>query len=137
MVKPDNFKFINDTFGHEAGDQTLRILGAAYSEMIGENDALVRFMGNEFGFVLINTGREDALRFAEQLQRMITNLDISEVIRDADFSITLSIGITVYPDYGASAQEIIQKAHELPLIGRARGGGKILFPEDKKETAET
>ncbi len=133
MVKPDNFKYINDTYGHEAGDQTLRILSREYRKTNVSANGLVRFMGNEFGFVLINTSPEEAVVFSKELQERITLLDLSEVIGQDPFHLTLSIGIAVYPDHGKKAEEIIQKAHELPLIGRGRGGGKILFPENKEE----
>lgn len=133
MAKPDNFKYINDTYGHEAGDQTLRILAGTYKNLIKPEDALVRFMGNEFGFVMTETRKADAAGFAKKLQKLVAGIDLSEVIGDDDFRLTLSVGIAVYPDYGDSATDIIELAHELPLIGRGRGGGRVLFPEDKEE----
>jgi diguanylate cyclase len=132
MVKPDNFKYINDKYGHEAGDQTLRILAGVYRKLVKPKDGLVRFMGNEFGFVLTGTGRKDAAAFTANLQRTIAELDLSEITGEKnDFRLTVSTGIAVYPEHGQTALRIIEQAHELPLIGRARGGGKILFPEDK------
>lgn len=132
MVKPDNFKHINDNYGHEAGDQLLRILGGVYKTELKPKDALVRFMGNEFGFVVTAADKKDAHIFGEKLQEKVYSMDITDIIGNDDFHLTLSIGIAVYPEYGETADDLIQKAHELPLIGRARGGGKILFPEEKE-----
>lgn len=133
MVKPDNFKHINDTYGHEAGDETLQILAAAYKERLDTKGGLVRFMGNEFGFVLTAAGRKEAREFARLLQTLVSDLDLSEVIGEDEFTLSLSIGIAVYPEHGKDSKTIIERAHELPLIGRNRGGGKILFPEDREE----
>lgn len=133
MVKPDNFKYINDNFGHEAGDQSLRILAGAYQNLIGDELAVARFMGNEFALILDNTGKKNAEDFARRIQETLAGISLQEVTGENRFRLTASIGIAVFPDHGKKAGELIEKAHELPLIGRAQGGGKILFPESKEK----
>ncbi len=137
MIKPDNYKQINDTYGHEAGDRTLQIMAQALQGTMGTSDVAVRFMGNELSLVLPGKNRETARISAVEVQRLMNNLDLSAVTGTADFSLSVSIGIAVYPDplapdEPASGERLIERAHELPLIGRARGGNKILFPEDKE-----
>lgn len=136
MVKPDNFKFINDNFGHEAGDQALRVLAWAYQKMIGDEHTAARFTGNEFALILPGAAKKDAEDFAHKIQDMLAELELQEITEEKAFRLTASIGIAVFPDHGKSAGELIEKAHALPLIGRARGGGKILFPEDKEKQAD-
>jgi len=135
MVKPDNFKWINDNCGHDAGDETIRALARAYAEhaggVLGKETVMVRYMGNEFGFVLPGYDRDRARQAAEALQRLVHNLELGEITGDTGFRLTASFGIAVYPLHAKEAPVLIEKAHELPLIGRHRGGGKILFPEDK------
>lgn len=133
MVKPDNFKYINDNFGHEAGDQSLRILAGVYQKLLGDELAVARFMGNEFALILENAGREEAENFAHKIQKTFAGLSLQDVTGENAFRLTVSIGIAVFPFHGKKAGELIEKAHELPLIGRAQGGGKILFPEDKEK----
>ena len=131
MIKPDNFKFINDNFGHEAGDQALVAIGSALSKYVPNTVVVVRFMGNEIGCVFPNTDRKAALEAAQDLQSFLNKLDLSEMTNGKPFQLSVSTGIAVFPDHAKTAEELIAKAHELPLLGRERGGNKILFPEDK------
>jgi len=130
MFKPDNFKAINDTYGHQAGDTVLQIMSRALKDMLGEHDFGVRYMGNELSVLLSRSGAEEALQFAEKIREVMRNLDIREVTGGDDFRITVSIGISVFPDHGTDAATLIDKAHSLPLIGRAQGGDTILFPKE-------
>jgi len=130
LMKPDNFKFINDTFGHEAGDDTLKIMSVALSHFIGDKGIVVRYMGNELGVIFPGCDRDRSYQEAELILDLMNNLDISKVIKDSDVKLSMSLGIAVYPDHADISDELILKAHELPLVGRAKGGNLILFPED-------
>jgi diguanylate cyclase (GGDEF)-like protein len=135
-MKPDNFKLINDTYGHEAGDRTIQIMAAKLQTLVEGEALLIRYMGNELMVLLPKADRERSLRFAEQLRQQMTDLDVTEVTGGEEFHLSVSIGIALYPDHAESPLEFIERAHELPLVGRAMGGNKILFPEDKKEGRE-
>ncbi len=132
MYKPDNFKEINDTFGHEAGDQVIVLMAADLTRYAGKNDTTVRYMGNELALLLPGRGREEALKDAETMLERTNSLDISSTTGGEKFRITASFGISLYPDHASSAEELIALAHELPLVGRGRGGNRILFPEEKQ-----
>ncbi|MCL2480116.1 MAG: GGDEF domain-containing protein [Spirochaetaceae bacterium] len=132
MMKADNFKFINDNFGHDAGDQALVVIGTALLQHIPANSAVVvRFMGNEIACLFPGTNREAALEHAQSIRSFYNSLDMSAITKDKPFNFTVSIGIAVFPDHAKNSEELIACAHELPLLGRYRGGNKILFPEDK------
>jgi diguanylate cyclase (GGDEF)-like protein len=131
MIKPDNFKEINDTYGHEAGDHALIIVAGALSRHVKETVEVCRFAGNEMACVFPGMDKEAARKEAEGIRNMMNNLDLSGVTGSSGFRLSVSIGIAVYPEYTGDAEELIALAHELPLIGRGRGGNKILFPEDK------
>jgi diguanylate cyclase (GGDEF)-like protein len=136
MFKPDNFKEINDTFGHEAGDQVIVLMATELGKRLGDHDdsglgMAVKYMGNELALLLPGKGREEAKTEAVKIKKYMNNLDISEIIKNDTFKITVSSGISLYPEHSEKGPELIAIAHELPLIGRARGGGQILFPEDK------
>lgn len=132
MIKPDNFKWINDNCGHDAGDETIRILARAYAGNLNDGDVAARFMGNEFGFIMPGLDKEKAFESALGFKELVHSLDLTEVTGNEDFRLTASVGIAVYPLHATTSSELIGKAHELPLIGRGKGGGKILFPEDKE-----
>lgn len=132
MVKPDNFKFINDTYGHEAGDQALRIMAIELERIISGEDVAIRFTGNELSVILPGSEREEAYKMAAKIQSSMNRLDLGQVTQGNPFMLTVSIGISVFPEHAANTAELIQRAHELPLIGRSHGGNKILFPEDNQ-----
>jgi diguanylate cyclase (GGDEF)-like protein len=131
MIKPDNFKLINDNFGHEAGDQALVAIGSALARHIPANAVLTRFMGNELACFVPDTDRAGALLRARDFQSLLNGLDLSAMTQGRAFTLSVSIGIALYPQHAREARGLIDRAHELPLIGRERGGNMILFPEDK------
>ncbi len=132
LMKPDNFKYINDTFGHEAGDDTLKIMAVALNQFMEERGTVLRYMGNELGVILPGSGREECYKEAQSILAMFNSLDISEATKSRDVWLSMSIGIAVYPGHADISDELILLAHELPLAGRAKGGNVILFPEDVK-----
>lgn len=130
LMKPDNFKYINDTFGHEAGDETLKIMAAALNHFMSDRGIVLRYMGNELGVILPGHGRVEAFSEAGKILAMFNGLDISPATKTDSVQLSMSIGVAVFPGHGDIADDIISKAHELPLAGRERGGNIILFPED-------
>lgn len=130
LMKPDNFKMINDTFGHEAGDDTLKIMAEALNRFTGDRGTVLRYMGNELGVILPGYCRESTLKEARSILEMFNNLDISSATGSRDVFLSMSIGAALFPEHADVADDLILKAHDIPLVGRARGGNMILFPED-------
>ncbi len=130
LMKPDNFKMINDTFGHEAGDDTLKIMAAALNRFTGDEGTVLRYMGNELGVILPGFNREMTLQKAEAILKMFNELDISTATGDKTVFLSMSIGAALFPEHADIADDLILKAHDIPLVGRERGGNIILFPED-------
>jgi GGDEF domain-containing protein len=83
--------------------------------------------------IMPECGKNDAYREAEGIRDFMKSLDLTEATGGSRFSITSSIGIALFPDHGHDPEELIQKTHELPLVGRARGGNQVLFPEDAQK----
>jgi diguanylate cyclase (GGDEF)-like protein len=131
MIKLDNLKEINDTYGREAGDEALIITAAALNRMVTETVEVCRFKGSEFACVFPGMDKDAAGDMAEIIRAILNNLDLSAVTSSATFYLSVSIGIAVYPCYVRDAGELITLAHELPPVSLSRGGNKILFPEDK------
>jgi diguanylate cyclase (GGDEF)-like protein len=88
-------------------------------------------MGNELACVFPNTDRDEAIKTAEDMKNLLNALDLSAMTEGKPFKLSVSLGIAVFPEHAQKATELIARAHELPLIGRDRGGNLILFPEDK------
>ena len=132
MMKPDNFKAINDTYGHEKGDACLTFIGNHLSHFLDTDSVLMRYQGNEFAVLTPELGRDGAASLAEKIKEKLENLDISPVL-NSPFKLSMSLGILLYPDTKIEKTEFIKQCAEMPLIGRARGGSRILFEEDINE----
>jgi GGDEF domain-containing protein len=90
----------------------------------------VRYMGNELAVIYPALDRKAALAAAKAIQERIGALDLSPFGVEAGLRLSLSVGIALSPEHGGDAGELIKLASGLPLVGRARGGSLILFPED-------
>ena len=132
MMKPDNFKAINDTYGHEKGDACLTFIGNHLSHFLDTDSVLMRYQGNEFAVLTPDQGRNGAASLAEKIKVELENLDISPVLNNS-FKLSMSLGILLHPDTKIAKTEFIKQCAEMPLIGRARGGSMILFEEDINE----
>ncbi len=136
MFKPDNFKEINDIFGHEAGDRTIILMACelrAFCLELEEGRAKpFRFAGNELGLLVSPMRREAALALCIGLNERLRALDLRAVLSPATEtekppSLSLSFGIGLYPLHAARAQALIDAVQELPFRARALGGNRILF----------
>jgi len=126
MIKPDNFKEINDGYGHEAGDQVLNLLAIFLQSELPETDIGVRFRGDEYAAILIDTDRKKAVERAEELSSTFCNIDITGITGKSDIKITVSIGIAMYPDDTESSADLVKIAHEKMMAARGQGGDIII-----------
>lgn len=108
FIDLDNFKQINDTLGHDAGDDVLRHVGAKVSLLLRKSDTLSRMGGDEFVLLLPAIGRkEDAMVIAEKI---IASLSETIEVGGVNFAITPSIGISSFPSDGDDAQTLLKNA---------------------------
>lgn len=107
FIDLNGFKRVNDTHGHEVGDELLKTVGGLLKETIRNEDTLSRISGDEFVILLENTSYQDAERVARKIQ---ANLKQSVLIRGIELNISLSLGIAVYPDDGTEMSELLRKA---------------------------
>lgn len=92
----DDFKEINDTFGHHTGDRALREVASVLRAAIRPYDICVRYAGDEFVVVLSGCGREEVEQKREELQHAVDNIEL-EVQPDLRVPMTLSVGAAVFP----------------------------------------
>jgi diguanylate cyclase len=130
MTKPDNFKEINDRFGHEVGDAALVLMAEELDRAVGQEGTAVRYMGNELAVLYPGKDRAAALEAARAIQSRLAALDLSRLTGDSAFRLSMSLGIALFPEHGADAETLIKSSAGLPLTARSRGGSLILFPED-------
>ena len=123
MLDIDDFKSVNDRYGHPVGDAILqRIVKEIRGEIRGDMDLLARYGGEEFAMILPETATAEAAEVAERVRRRVDERmyrppDSNDVIR-----VTVSIGLATYPHDATSKKELMDKADA--ALYRAKRGGK-------------
>ena len=92
----DNFKTVNDTCGHPAGDELLRQLSDLFTGLVRKSDVLARLGGDEFGVLIFDVGINEAMRLANQLRKEVENFQF--LWEDKRFTIGVSIGLVIIDD---------------------------------------
>ncbi len=112
FIDIDYFKQYNDTHGHQEGDYVLRKMGEIIRSNIGEEDVPARYGGEEFAIILPDTNEEEAMHTAENLREKIecTHFDGEE--SQPKGKVTVSIGVSVYPDKARNDIELIKSADD-------------------------
>jgi len=129
----DNFKVVNDTLGHDAGDRLLLSVADILRSGVRDSDVLVRFGGDEFVIILPDCSVNDAMRIGEDLREQVENLVFAESGRS--FRIGASIGVTPI-DGQRSATDIIALADAACYAAKARGRNRVeLHSEDDMSLA--
>jgi len=91
MFDIDHFKKVNDTYGHQAGDEVIRVTSKALLDTLRETDVAGRYGGEEFGVILVDTNAQDAYAFAERLREKIAAITVKYEALEINY--TISIGI--------------------------------------------
>jgi diguanylate cyclase (GGDEF)-like protein len=121
MVDIDNFKQINDAYGHLVGDNVLRQLAMILRREQRAVDIVARYGGEEFVILLPETGASGARIFAERILRRVANHDFGEAGRTV--RVTISVGIACYPDERAGEGESLLRLADANLY-KAKADGR-------------
>ena len=119
MMDLDNFKMINDQYGHQIGDSVLRQVALILLNIIRESDRLGRYGGDEFLFILPHTDLDSADLVAKRIVRAIEAGTFSNNIK-----MKISVGVTSYN--GQSLEEFIKRADELMYHAKRNGGNQAM-----------
>ncbi|WP_299195032.1 EAL domain-containing protein [uncultured Amphritea sp.] len=120
----DRFKDINDTLGHDMGDQLLIEISSRLSKCLRSSDTLARLGGDEFAVLAVNTSQDHAADIAAKLIQAIQ--DPIE-IREFNLQVTTSIGISIYPTDGRDATTLIKHADTAMYCSKAAGRNQFSF----------
>ncbi|UZE97129.1 EAL domain-containing protein [Alkalimarinus alittae] len=128
----DQFKIVNDTCGHVAGDELLKQVTRSLQLHIRESDTLARLGGDEFGILLENTSKERALTLAERIRQDIKDLRFSW--QDKPFAISISIGMVAINQDTTSIHELLSCADMACYAAKDKGRDGIQwYSEDDAE----
>ena len=125
MLDIDHFKDFNDTFGHQAGDVLLKSLGHFFLSHIRGEDVACRYGGEEFILLLPGSTLEQTRLRAEEMREKSHNLNAT--FRGQSLgAITLSFGISVFPDHGTSPEILIQIADQALYRAKSEGRDRVI-----------
>jgi len=130
MIDLDNFKDLNDNYGHQAGDQVLRMLGKILKATVRMTDIVARYGGEEFVVIMPETDREGMLVLAERIRSTIEETETE--FNDMRLRTTVSIGLSAYPSDDIKSEEDLIKAADDALY-RAKASGKNTIIEYGEE----
>jgi len=120
MIDLDHFKNFNDNYGHEAGDKVLMMVAEQFKMNLRLEDIACRFGGEEFCILCPDTGLRDAHILAEKLRKCVSRQQIVYQGKQLE-KVTLSIGISIYPNHGHSSNDLLQQADKALYHAKDQG----------------
>jgi diguanylate cyclase (GGDEF)-like protein len=130
MIDLDNFKALNDHYGHTAGDHLLKYFSRLITETLRPSDIAARYGGEEFLIILPETDTAGAKAVAERLRKRISLYPFRIDSRKEDLSFTISIGLSSFPEYGQGPEELITLADLALYQAKKDGRDKISIYSD-------
>jgi diguanylate cyclase (GGDEF)-like protein len=125
MLDIDDFKRVNDIYGHGAGDEILRGLAETLKDSVRASDVVYRLGGEEFAIVIASRSPENAEHLAHRVVERVTSTDFDPAGR-----ITISVGLARGPEHAMNPRELIACAEAAMMSAKARGKNQIVLYED-------
>jgi diguanylate cyclase (GGDEF)-like protein len=137
MLDVDGFKGLNDTYGHEAGDQCLvRIAKLLHNHALRSSDMAARFGGEEFALILPETSRQDSARIAASIIDDLAHLHIPHTASSVTDHVTVSIGIaSMVPDEADNDSALRESADQMLYEAKHAGRNRLVCAPDMQAHA--
>ena len=135
LIDLDNFKAINDNFGHEAGDVVLKVVARRLQASVRDSDTVARMSGDEFVLILAN---QPSLRFTlRMVERLRQSFAIPVAFNNREIPVGASVGVSLYPHDGGTAAELVRAADLAMYHGKGSGRNDVhFFSADMKSSTE-
>ena len=124
LVDIDRFKKYNDTFGHPAGDELLKIVAFLANQKTRASDLVARHGGDEFAVILPNTGKEAAKKLAERIRKAV------EEVSSLHCSVTISIGICSLNSRNITMSKLVAEADQALYQAKKAGRNRVFYAKD-------
>ncbi len=124
MIDSDNLKAVNDEYGHEAGNDLLRLIAAGIKSQLRTTDVPGRYGGDEFVALLPDTGAHGACDVAERIRAAIARKPLE--LREKSVAITVSIGVASFPEDGRSADTLMERADAAMYRAKSEGRNRVV-----------
>jgi diguanylate cyclase (GGDEF)-like protein len=128
MADLDQFKNINDTYGHDAGDRVLKAIGKFLQQNIRDVDIISRYGGEEFVLMIPEAAKDAAYCMSERIRKQLSELKFENLP-----PITISLGIATFPYDGKHAEDLIRKADAAMYAAKRAGRNQVVkYTQDVK-----
>jgi diguanylate cyclase (GGDEF)-like protein/PAS domain S-box-containing protein len=134
IIDLDHFKEVNDTFGHQAGDQLLRQVGERFMAELRETDTVARLGGDEFAIVLLAADADAAGKVAVKL---LAALERPFIVEGQALDVGASIGIAVYPDHADTADTMLRRADIAMYVAKRSRRTHAIYTRDHDEPGDS
>ena len=124
MIDIDFFKKFNDTYGHQSGDAVLRQVAQILKKNVRSSDIVCRYGGEEMSIILTNTDNENAIFTAEKICHAVSEHPL-KLVNGNDVQVTISLGVSTYPQNGQTPQEMIKYADDCLYIAKQNGRNQV------------
>lgn len=125
MVDIDFFKMVNDTYGHDVGDEAIRVIAQTLKENIRTSDVAIRYGGEEFMILLYNCTEEYVVQVAEKIRIAFSQKEITK--NNVSFRKTISIGASIFPTHTANFWECVKYADISLYDAKHTGRNKVVL----------
>jgi len=126
FIDLDHFKNINDTHGHQAGDEVLKRVAQIFNETMRTSDVLARYGGEEFVILLADTASQDAYDIAERLRKIVAET-LFTLSSETSLNVTLSIGLSTLGDNEqiTTTQHLVSFADQAVYVAKESGRNRV------------
>jgi diguanylate cyclase (GGDEF)-like protein len=125
----DNFKKLNDQFGHQTGDLILKELAEVLNDSSRETDFVCRYGGEEFALILPCTNQEQCVAMAERIRKNIDEHSFSATDSNKPVHVTVSVGLAIYPKNARTKEDFIGKADKAMYMAKFGGKNQVVIAE--------
>lgn len=128
LMDLNDFKDVNNTLGHHHGDLVLKEIGPRLQGFLRQSDTVARLGGDEFALLLPDTDQEGALRVAQKAHEVLA---VPFKVEGLNIAVEASIGIAHFPDHGATASVIMQRADVAMYAAKRSGSGSAVYAAER------
>ena len=129
----DNFKFYNDSHGHQAGDDVLQLLAALMSDAVRESDTLARWGGEEFLVIAPETGAQEGCELAERVRKAVESHSFPNGEKQPLGIMSLSVGIASRSDSTKNYEQLVRFADDAVYAAKDSGRNRSVFCNGSKD----
>lgn len=137
MLKPDNFKSVNDLFGHRCGDSVLVLISTILNREVAQTSKVLRYEGTDFLIITQNQNKAEALKLAKRIKDLMDGINVQELIAKKSyqeaFKLSFSLLVSIFPEDGNDIYKIIKTSNDLIIEARKKAGNQIICFGDRND----